>query len=32
MYDCRKNYSNGEWTASGNGSLHDAINPATVIA
>jgi len=29
MYDCTKNYINGEWIASDGGSLHDIINPAT---
>jgi len=29
MYDCTKNYINGEWAASSGGSLQDIINPAT---
>ena len=29
MYDCTKNYINGEWLSSGAESLHDIINPAT---
>ena len=29
MYDCTKNYINGEWVASEGGTLHDIINPAT---
>jgi len=29
MYDCTKNYINGEWVASEGGSLRDIINPAT---
>jgi aldehyde dehydrogenase (NAD+) len=29
MYDCTKNYIDGEWAASSGGSLHDIINPAT---
>jgi aldehyde dehydrogenase (NAD+) len=29
MYDCTRNYINGEWVASVGGSLHDIINPAT---
>jgi aldehyde dehydrogenase (NAD+) len=29
MYDCTKNYINGEWVASAGGALHDIINPAT---
>jgi aldehyde dehydrogenase (NAD+) len=29
MYDCTKNYINGEWVVSEGGSLHDIINPAT---
>ena len=29
MYDCTKNYINGEWVASVGGSFHDIINPAT---
>ena len=29
MYDCSKNYINGEWVASNGGSLRDIINPAT---
>jgi len=29
MYDCTKNYINGEWVSSEGGSLHDIINPAT---
>jgi aldehyde dehydrogenase (NAD+) len=29
MYDCRKNYINGQWLASDGGSLRDIINPAT---
>ncbi|MBT8048178.1 MAG: aldehyde dehydrogenase family protein [Xanthomonadales bacterium] len=29
MYDCTRNYINGEWVTSTAGSLHDIINPAT---
>jgi aldehyde dehydrogenase (NAD+) len=29
MYDCTKNYIDGEWTASSGGSLHEIINPAS---
>ena len=29
MYDCTKNYIDGEWAASSGGSLHAIINPAT---
>ena len=29
MYDCTKNYINGQWVASSGGTLHDIINPAT---
>ena len=29
MYDCTRNYIDGEWAASSGGSLHDIINPAT---
>ncbi|MGK2926552.1 MAG: aldehyde dehydrogenase family protein [Lysobacterales bacterium] len=29
MYDCTKNYIDGEWAASSGGSPHDIINPAT---
>jgi aldehyde dehydrogenase (NAD+) len=29
MYDCTKNYIDGEWVASAHGKLHDIINPAT---
>ena len=29
MYDCTRNYINGEWVDSGSGGLHDIINPAT---
>ena len=29
MYDCTKNYINGEWVASQANDLHDIINPAT---
>jgi aldehyde dehydrogenase (NAD+) len=29
MYDCTKNYINGEWVESRGGSTHDIINPAT---
>jgi len=29
MYDCTKNYINGEWVDSCGGSTHDIINPAT---
>jgi len=29
MYDCRKNYINGEWLESRGGTLRDIINPAT---
>ena len=29
MYDCSKNYINGQWLASDGGSLRDVINPAT---
>ena len=29
MYDCTKNYINGEWLSSGAENLHDIINPAT---
>jgi aldehyde dehydrogenase (NAD+) len=29
MYDCTRNYINGEWTPSTAGTTHDIINPAT---
>jgi len=29
MYDCTKNYINGEWVDSIGGSAHDIINPST---
>jgi len=29
MYDCTRNYINGEWVKSSAGKLHDIINPAT---
>jgi aldehyde dehydrogenase (NAD+) len=29
MYDCTRNYINGEWTSSATENLHDSINPAT---
>jgi aldehyde dehydrogenase (NAD+) len=29
MYDCTKNYINGEWLVSASGNTHDIINPAT---
>jgi aldehyde dehydrogenase (NAD+) len=29
MYDCTRNYINGEWTSSATENLHDIINPAT---
>jgi len=29
MYDCTKNYIDGQWVASSGGRLHDIINPAT---
>jgi len=29
MYDCSRNYINGEWVNSNAGTLHDIINPAT---
>jgi len=29
MYDCSRNYINGEWVKSSAGTLHDIINPAT---
>ncbi|MCJ7815997.1 MAG: aldehyde dehydrogenase family protein, partial [Xanthomonadales bacterium] len=29
MYDCTRNYINGEWVKSAAGTLHDIINPAT---
>lgn len=29
MYDCTRNYINGEWVNSSAGTLHDIINPAT---
>jgi len=29
MYDCTKNFINGQWIASSGGTLHDIINPAT---
>ena len=29
MYDCTRNYIDGEWTASGTEIVHDIINPAT---
>ncbi len=29
MYDCTKNFINGEWLASDSGNIHDIINPAT---
>ena len=29
MYDCTRNYINGEWVESSATSLHDIINPAT---
>jgi len=29
MYDCTRNYINGEWVKSAAGALHDIINPAT---
>ena len=29
MYDCTKNYINGEWSVSTSGNTHDIINPAT---
>jgi aldehyde dehydrogenase (NAD+) len=29
MYDCTKNYIDGEWVASSGGVLHDIINPAS---
>ena len=29
MYDCTRNYINGEWVASASGNIHEIINPAT---
>jgi aldehyde dehydrogenase (NAD+) len=29
MYDCTKNYIDGEWVAATGGTLHDVVNPAT---
>ena len=29
MYDCTRNYINGEWVPSTSGNTHDIINPAT---
>ena len=29
MYDCTRNYINGEWIESRGGSIHDVKNPST---
>ncbi len=29
MYDCTRNYINGEWVSSASGNIHEIINPAT---
>jgi acyl-CoA reductase-like NAD-dependent aldehyde dehydrogenase len=29
MYDCTKNYINGQWLNSAANNIHDIINPAT---
>ena len=29
MYDCTRNYINGEWIESRGGSIHDVVNPST---